>query len=66
MSNPKTRLALAVMALTLAEEEAGEDAVKNRYLEYEAALERVAVRLGMTVGEMNLYLWSRKKGRDMR
>jgi len=54
------------MTLTLAEEEAGEDAVKNRYLEYEAALERVAVRLGMTVGEMNLYLWSRKKGRDMR
>jgi len=35
---------------------------KRRYLEYEGMLKRVAERLGMTLGEMDLYLWYRKTG----
>lgn len=33
---------------------------KRRYLEYEGLLRRVADRLGMPLGEMDLYLWYRK------
>jgi len=35
---------------------------RKRYLEYEAILTRVAARLGMPLGTMDLYLWSKKSG----
>jgi N-glycosylase/DNA lyase len=35
---------------------------KRRYLEYEGMLKKVAERLGMTLGKMDLYLWYRKTG----
>ena len=66
MSNRKARRTFAVLARSLAEEDAGESVTKNRYLEYEAVLERVAERLGMTVGEMDLYLWSKKTSSVMK
>jgi thermostable 8-oxoguanine DNA glycosylase len=62
----KTRQAFAVMARTLADEDAGKGATRNRRLEYEAALERVVERLGMTVGELEIYLWSKKTVSAMR
>ena len=35
---------------------------KRRYLEYEGILRRMADDLGMSLGEMDLYLWYRKTG----
>ncbi len=35
---------------------------RKRYLEYEAVLARIATRLGMPLGTMDLYLWSKKSG----
>jgi thermostable 8-oxoguanine DNA glycosylase len=55
-SNRKTNLAFSTLARSLADEDAGKGVTKNRCLEYEIALKRVAMRLGMTVGEMELYL----------
>jgi len=56
----RNRQVLAVFARLLVEENVGEGGTKIQYLKYEAALERVAERLGMTVGEMSDYLWSKK------
>jgi N-glycosylase/DNA lyase len=39
---------------------------KRRYLEYEGMLKRVAERLGMTLGKMDLYLWYRKTGQVLK
>lgn len=39
---------------------------KRRYLEYEGMLKRVAEKLGMTLGEMDLYLWYRKTGQVLK
>ena len=56
-SSRETNLAFSILARSLADEDAGKGVTKNRYLEYEIALKRVAMRLGITVGEMELYLW---------
>ena len=56
-SSRETNLAFSTLARSLADEDAGKGVTWNRYLEYEVALKRVAMRLGMTVGEMELYLW---------
>jgi thermostable 8-oxoguanine DNA glycosylase len=55
-SSRNTNLAFATLARSLADEVAGEGVNNNRSLEYEIALKRVAMRLGMTVGEMYHYL----------
>ena len=55
-SSRKTNLAFATLAHSLADEVAGEGVNNNWYFEYEIALKRVAMRLGMTVGEMYHYL----------
>jgi N-glycosylase/DNA lyase len=39
---------------------------KRRYLEYEQILAKVARRVGMTLGEMDLYLWYRKTGKVLK
>ncbi len=39
---------------------------KRRYLEYEGMLKKVAEKLGMTLGEMDLYLWYRKTGQVLK
>ena len=39
---------------------------KRRYLEYERLLEYVAESVGMTLGEMDLYLWYRKTGKVLK
>ncbi len=39
---------------------------KRRYMEYEEALGRVARALGMSPGELDLYLWYRKTGKVLK
>lgn len=39
---------------------------RRRYLEYERLLEHVAERVGMHLGEMDLYLWYRKTGKVLK
>ncbi|UCH56700.1 MAG: N-glycosylase/DNA lyase [Candidatus Bathyarchaeota archaeon] len=39
---------------------------RRRYLEYERLLKAVAARVGMTLGEMDLYLWYRKTGKVLK
>ena len=39
---------------------------KRRYLEYERILGKVADRLGMPLGQMDLYLWYRKTGKVLK
>ena len=39
---------------------------KKRYLEYEKILKRVAARINMHVGELDLYLWYRKTGKVLK
>jgi len=39
---------------------------KKRYLEYEKILEKVAKIIGMTLGEMDLYLWYNKTGKVLK
>jgi thermostable 8-oxoguanine DNA glycosylase len=56
--NRKDRLTFAVMARSLADDDAWRSVTKNLSLEYEASLERVAKRFGKTVGEMDHFLWS--------
>jgi N-glycosylase/DNA lyase len=48
----------------------GEDGSKGltrrRYMEYEGILRAVAERVGMALGEMDLYLWYRKTGKVLK
>jgi len=44
----------------------GRGLTKRRYLEYERVLGRVADRLGMPLGKMDLYLWYRKTGKVLK
>lgn len=39
---------------------------KRRYLEYERILGKVAENVGMSLGEMDLYLWYRKTGKVLK
>jgi len=39
---------------------------RRRYLEYERLLEEVARRVGISPGEMDLYLWYRKTGKVLK
>ena len=39
---------------------------KKRYLEYEKILEKVAEKVDMTLGEMDLYLWYNKTGKVLK
>ena len=50
----------------ITEEESKKGVTKRRYLEYEAVLEKVAKRLGMEPGELDLYLWYRKTGKVLK
>ncbi len=47
-------------------EERPKSITKRRYLEYEGILAEVARRVGMTLGEMDLYLWYRKTGKVLK
>jgi N-glycosylase/DNA lyase len=47
-------------------EERPKSITKRRYLEYEIILAEVARRVGMTLGEMDLYLWYRKTGKVLK
>jgi len=47
-------------------EERPKSITKRRYLEYEGILTEVARRVGMTLGEMDLYLWYRKTGKVLK
>jgi N-glycosylase/DNA lyase len=47
-------------------EERPKSITKRRYLEYEDILAEVAKRVGMTLGEMDLYLWYRKTGKVLK
>jgi N-glycosylase/DNA lyase len=46
--------------------EATKGLTKRRYLEYERLLEEVARRVGISPGEMDLYLWYRKTGKVLK
>jgi len=47
-------------------EERPKSITKRRYLEYEGILAEVARRVGMALGEMDLYLWYRKTGKVLK
>jgi N-glycosylase/DNA lyase len=47
-------------------EERPKSITKRRYLEYERILAEVARRVGMALGEMDLYLWYRKTGKVLK
>jgi N-glycosylase/DNA lyase len=47
-------------------EEAKKSLTKKRYLEYEEALAKVAKKLDMSLGELDLYLWYRKTGKVLK
>jgi len=44
----------------------GKGLTRRRYMEYEGLLRRAADRLGMPLGEMDLYLWYRKTGKVLK
>jgi len=46
----------------LADTDARKGITRRKYLEYERTLEKVAVKLGMPLGKMDLYLWYKKTG----
>ncbi len=48
------------------EEESRKGLTKRRYLAYEEVLGKVAKRLGMEPGELDLYLWYRKTGKVLK
>ena len=50
----------------LIKEDGKKGITKRRYLEYEAILARVAGRIDMPMGEMDLYLWYRKTGKVLK
>ena len=47
-------------------EDAKRGLTKRRYMEYETALGQVAHALGMSLGELDLYLWYRKTGKVLK
>lgn len=47
-------------------EERPKSITKRRYLEYEGILAEVARRVGIALGEMDLYLWYRKTGKVLK
>ena len=46
----------------LADTDARKGITMRKYLEYERTLEKVAAKLGMSLGKMDLYLWYKKTG----
>jgi N-glycosylase/DNA lyase len=50
----------------ITEEESRKGVTRRRYLVYEGVLEKVARRLGMEPGELDLYLWYRKTGKVLK
>jgi N-glycosylase/DNA lyase len=50
----------------LTREDGKKGITKRRYLEYEAILARVAGKIDMPMGEMDLYLWYRKTGKVLK
>ena len=50
----------------ITEEESRKGLTKRRYHAYEGVLEKVAQRLGMAPGELDLYLWYRKTGKVLK
>jgi N-glycosylase/DNA lyase len=50
----------------LIQDDGGKGLTKRRYLDYERLLQEVADRVGMDLGEMDLYLWYRKTGRVLK
>jgi thermostable 8-oxoguanine DNA glycosylase len=46
----------------LADTDARKGITMRKYLEYERTLEKVAAKLGMPPGKMDLYLWYKKTG----
>lgn len=50
----------------LISDDSGKGLTRRRYMEYEGLLKRVADRLGMPLGEMDLYLWYRKTGKVLK
>jgi N-glycosylase/DNA lyase len=50
----------------MTEEDSKKSLTKRRYHIYEGILEKVAQQLGMTLGEMDLYLWYRKTGKVLK
>ena len=50
----------------LIQEDGKKGLTKRRYLEYERLLKEVADRVGMALGEMDLYLWYRKTGKVLK
>ena len=50
----------------ITEEESRKGLAKRRYHAYEGVLEKVARRLGMAPGELDLYLWYRKTGKVLK
>jgi len=50
----------------ITEEESRKGVTKRRYHAYEGVLEKVASRLGMEPGELDLYLWYRKTGKVLK
>jgi N-glycosylase/DNA lyase len=47
-------------------EERPKSITKRRYLEYERILDEVAGKVGIALGEMDLYLWYRKTGKVLK
>jgi N-glycosylase/DNA lyase len=47
-------------------EERPKSITKRKYLEYERILDEVARKVGITLGEMDLYLWYRKTGKVLK
>jgi len=50
----------------ITEEDSKKALTKNRYMEYEEVLGQVAQALGMSPGELDLYLWYRKTGKVLK
>jgi len=50
----------------ITEEESRKGVTKRRYHTYEGVLEKVASRLDMEPGELDLYLWYRKTGKVLK
>ncbi len=50
----------------LVEDDGKKALTRKRYLDYEKILERVAERVGMPLGKMDLYLWYRKTGKVLK